>query len=150
MVLKLDGTALQNTSGDTYALAITVTNSLGQSSSAVTQFTVAEAGASPSISVFAPGSDASGSVSVQPSRGLKLYSKLQIDSVCKGVATKVCRDKRLTHSTAHVVSVVTSEFASSHWTATCHMVTSFVCIGRTERLDNAVYCRCSYPAAIAL
>lgn len=89
MVLKLDGSILQNTDADIYSLAITVTNSLGGSSSAMTTFVVADAGSTPSISVFAPGNDASGTVSVGPSKGLKLQSKLQIDSVCKGSASKV-------------------------------------------------------------
>lgn len=84
MVLRFDGTTLESLEVGIYNVAITVTNSLEQSSSAVAQFAVADAGSKPSIAVFAPGRDASGSVVVEPSKGLKLHSKLQVDSVCKG------------------------------------------------------------------
>jgi hypothetical protein len=90
MLLELTGNDLAGIPAGSYSLLVTVTNSLGQSASTTAQFTIADAGAKPSISVFAPGAaDAAGVVAVEPYRGLKLFSKLQVDSVCKGVANQV-------------------------------------------------------------
>ena len=88
--LRLNGTVLEDTEPGMYALAITLVNALGQEASTIAEVTVAEAGGKPSIVVFSPGgsSDAS-AVTVQLSRGLRLHSRLALDSVCKGVAARV-------------------------------------------------------------
>jgi len=89
VVLPLDGNTLAGSPAGKYTLLVTVTNALSSYASATATFTIVEAGSKPSIVVYSPGNDVSGVVAIQPSNGLKLYSKLQLDSVCKGSANKV-------------------------------------------------------------
>lgn len=89
MKLVLDGGALSASPADTYTILVTVSNQFGASSFEQADFTLADAGAKPSIRVFAPGNDRAGGAEVDPSRGLHLFSVLQVDSICKAAPSKV-------------------------------------------------------------
>lgn len=90
MLLEFGGADIAAAEPGSYVVVMTVTNALAKSASTTLHFDIAEAGAKPSVSVFSPGNaDANGVVTVTPYLGLKLYGKLQLDSVCKGSASQV-------------------------------------------------------------